>query len=174
MKVDIFIKQSKLLFNQLGKKIRIVIDNQSADLDSIVSAISLAFYLNQVDAEKNFNPIINWSKSIISTKKPRVHLFQHLSVDLEDLLFIGYLKRDWLNDLFQRFRRTRDWWNCWLENLSAGWSIIIWKRVVSKTVNYVPSTPELVQTRASWSTWFAANKSDYIRHSLTWCYIRSN
>jgi len=43
MKVDIFIKQSKLLFNQLGKKIRIVIDNQSADLDSIVSAISLAF-----------------------------------------------------------------------------------------------------------------------------------
>ncbi len=108
MKVDIFIKQSKLLFNQLGKKIRIVIDNQSADLDSIVSAISLAFYLNQVDAEKNFNPIINWSKSIIATKKPRVHLFQHLSVDLEDLLFIGYLKRDRLNDLFQRFRRTRD------------------------------------------------------------------
>jgi exopolyphosphatase len=108
MKVDIFIKQSKLLFNQLGKKLRIVIGNQSADLDSIVSAISLEFYLNQVDAEKNFIPIINSSKSIIATKKPWVYLFQHLSFHLEDLLFIGYLKRDRLKDVFQRIRRTRD------------------------------------------------------------------
>lgn len=100
MKVDLFLKNSKTLFKELNK-LRIVIGNQSADLDSIVSAISLAFYLNNASPKpsSNFIPIINSTKSIIQTKKQCTYLFKQLAVDIDDLVYISDLKRENLEDV---------------------------------------------------------------------------
>lgn len=99
MKVNSFIKQSKRVFNDLNNRLKIVIGNQSADLDSIVSSISLAFYLSSNTETPTFIPIINSSKSIIATKKPCTYLFDQMSVDLDDLIFIGEVKRDRLDQV---------------------------------------------------------------------------
>lgn len=100
MKVDFFLKQSKQLFDQLGNQLRVVVGNQSADLDSITSAISLAFYLNQTQTEKKFIPIINSTKSVIASKKPCTYMFQQLSVDLNDLIFLGDLTHDRIREVY--------------------------------------------------------------------------
>lgn len=94
MKVDVFIKQCKSLFDQLGTQLRVVIGNQSADLDSIASAISYAFYLTNRQDNKSFNfvPVINSTKSVLASKNACTHMFQQLSIDLDDLIYLGDLK----------------------------------------------------------------------------------
>lgn len=90
MKVDYFLKQAKLSVKQ---QVRIVIGNMSADLDSIASAISLAFYLHHKTG-LDYVPVVNSTKSVIVTKKACTFMFEQLSVDLDDLVFIGDLDRD--------------------------------------------------------------------------------
>ena len=100
MKVDFFLKHSKSLLNKLDSRLQVVVGNQSADLDSITSAISLAFYLNQTTTGKNFIPIINSTKSVIASKKPCTWMFDQLSVDLNNLIFLDDLNRDRINEVY--------------------------------------------------------------------------
>lgn len=100
MKVALFLKESKILFNNGAKKLCIVIGNQSADLDSIASAISLAHYLNQATEEKKFIPIINSKKSVIASKKTCTYMFEQLSVDLNDLVFLEDLTHNRIGEVY--------------------------------------------------------------------------
>lgn len=96
MKVNNFLSQTKAVFDSLVKK-RVVIGNQSADIDSIVSSISMAFYLTSKQADSvPYVPIINSSKSLIKTKKECMFLFDYWSIDVErDLVFIN----EWKNEV---------------------------------------------------------------------------
>ncbi|RMZ98222.1 exopolyphosphatase [Brachionus plicatilis] len=95
MKVNTFLSKTKIVFDSLVQK-RVVIGNQSADLDSIVSSISMAFYLtSKVHNSVPYVPIINSTKSLIKTKKECMFLFDYLSIDIErDLVFINEWKKD--------------------------------------------------------------------------------
>lgn len=66
MKVNAFIAKTRQLFNELTKH-RIVIGNQAADLDSIVSAISMSFFLS--NTTDSYLPVINSNRKILQSKK---------------------------------------------------------------------------------------------------------
>jgi exopolyphosphatase len=101
MKVDLFIKETKYLFDQPGSQFSVVIGNQSADLDSIASAISLAFYLNQTKISPNyFIPIINSTRSVLASKKSCMYMFDQLSISLDDLIYLGDLKRERIRQVY--------------------------------------------------------------------------
>ncbi len=86
MNVNSFLTKSRLVFNELVQH-RIVLGNQSADLDSIVSAISMSFFLT--DAKTQFIPVINSSKEILKSKQECMLLFNHFSINLDDLVFLS-------------------------------------------------------------------------------------
>ena len=88
MNVSGFLSKTKHLFNELIKH-RIVIGNQSADLDSIVSAIAMSYYLSVANENATFIPVINSTKSVLQTKKECMYLFGYFKVNLDDLVFIS-------------------------------------------------------------------------------------
>lgn len=90
MNVNTFVANTRLLFNGLLKP-RIVLGNQSADLDSIVSAISMSFYLTSVN-KRDFIPVINSTKEILKSKQECMYLFNYFSIDLDDLVFLSECK----------------------------------------------------------------------------------
>lgn len=89
MKVNAFISKSKSVFKELLKH-QIVLGNQSADLDSIVSAISMSFFLTTPDSR--FIPVINTTKDILMTKHECLYLMKELSINLDDLIFLSDFK----------------------------------------------------------------------------------
>jgi inorganic pyrophosphatase/exopolyphosphatase len=69
MKVNAFIVKTRQLFNELAKH-RIVIGNQAADLDSIVSAISMSFFLTSTSqTTDSYLPVINSNRKVLQSKK---------------------------------------------------------------------------------------------------------
>ena len=69
MKVNAFISKTRQVFNELAKH-RIVIGNQAADLDSIVSAISMSFYLTSLTPTVGcYLPVINSNRKVLKSKK---------------------------------------------------------------------------------------------------------
>ena len=102
MKVNEFVSQAKSLITQFTK-IRVVIGNQSADLDSIASAISMSYYLNNnqnadtktppvsQNTTHHYFPIINSTKSILQSKKECLYFFETLAINLDDLIFLNDL-----------------------------------------------------------------------------------
>ena len=62
-----FVKASRLIL-KTQKNCGIVIGNQAADLDSIASAIALAYYLSNTSCSA-FVPVMNTNKTVLSTKK---------------------------------------------------------------------------------------------------------
>lgn len=90
MNVNTFVANTRLLFNGLLKP-RIVLGNQSADLDSIVSAISMSFYLTSVK-KRDFIPVINSTKEILKSKQDCMYLFDYFSINLDDLVFLSECK----------------------------------------------------------------------------------
>lgn len=99
MKVNEFLKNAKNLYNQIIKA-SFVIGNQSADLDSIVSSISMSYYLSKLNTSSTYIPVINSTRSIINSKKECLHLFEHLSISLDDLLFISEWNPEKINELY--------------------------------------------------------------------------
>jgi exopolyphosphatase len=95
LKVGEFVRKAKQVYTQ-AQKASVVIGNQSADLDSIASAISMSYYLTSVSQDMTtYIPFINSSKAIISSKKECLYLFNSLSINFEtDLLFMS----DWSAD----------------------------------------------------------------------------
>ena len=68
LKVGEFVRKAKQVYNQ-AQKASIVIGNQSADLDSIASAISMSYYLTSVSQDMTtYIPFIN-----------STHLFSHVN-----------------------------------------------------------------------------------------------
>ncbi|CAF1103117.1 unnamed protein product [Brachionus calyciflorus] len=100
MKIKEFLKKSKLIYESVLSK-GVVLGNQAADLDSIVSSISMAYYLSlKKDSPTSYVPIINSTKSIIKSKKECMYLLDYFSIDLEqDLLFLSEWKKDEINDV---------------------------------------------------------------------------
>lgn len=95
MKVKSFLTKTKAVYDSFVQK-RVVIGNQSADLDSIVSSISMAFYLTTTMQDSvPYVPIINSTKSLIKTKKECMFLLEYFSIDIErDLVFVNDWKKD--------------------------------------------------------------------------------
>lgn len=89
MKVNAFIAKSKSVFNELVKY-QIVLGNQSADIDSIVSAISLSFFLST--SSSKFIPVINSSKDVLITKQECMYFMKEFSINLDDLIFLSDFK----------------------------------------------------------------------------------
>jgi exopolyphosphatase len=99
MRVAEFIKNSKSLLNEF-KKIKAVVGNQSADLDSISSSISMSYFLTKKSQNNiQYFPIINSTKSIIQTKKECLFLFDSLSINLDDLIFLSDLVNENRNEI---------------------------------------------------------------------------
>lgn len=98
MKVNQFLKNSKSIYNELMVKHRIVIGNQSADLDSIASSISAAYYLSKTSHSK-YIPIINSTESILKSKKECMYMLECLSIGLEDLVFISDWKKNQVSEI---------------------------------------------------------------------------
>ncbi len=97
MKVNAFVANTRLIFNELLKP-QIVLGNQSADLDSIVSAISMSFYLTNLN-QKDFIPVINSSKEILKSKQECMYLFDYFSINLDDLVFLSECKSKQISEV---------------------------------------------------------------------------
>lgn len=95
LKVNEFLRKTKNLYAQ-AHRASVVIGNQSADLDSIASAISMSYYLTSISQNMTiYIPFINSTRAIISTKKECLYFFKSLSIDFEsDLLFLS----DWCSN----------------------------------------------------------------------------
>jgi len=92
MNVNLFVSKARLMFNELSKH-KIVIGNQAADIDSIVSAICMSFYLTNTNNNENksaeFIPVINSSRQILKSKRECMYLLDYFSIDFNDLVFIN-------------------------------------------------------------------------------------
>ena len=97
MKVNAFVANTRLIFNELLKP-QIVLGNQSADLDSIVSAISMSFYLTNLN-QKDFIPVINSSKEILKSKQECMYLFDYFSINLDDWVFLSECKSKQISEV---------------------------------------------------------------------------
>ena len=93
MSVKTFVKNSKLLYNN-APKCTVILGNQSADLDSVVSAISLAYYFTCKSAQQRvYIPIINSTPLIQGTKKEFILMLDYLSLGLEDFIYVADWKK---------------------------------------------------------------------------------
>ncbi len=105
MKVNLFVKKARILFNELVQH-SIVLGNQSADLDSIVSAITMSFFLT--DGKTQFIPVINSSKEILKSKQECMLLFNHFAINLDDLVFLSEVKKGQICQVLQINRIITD------------------------------------------------------------------
>lgn len=85
---SLFLKSTKSNVITTDKPVKIVMGNTSGDMDSIVGAISLAYYLTLKHKEE-WTPIVNCARVDFPLK---VEIFKHLIQDCklnidEDLLF---------------------------------------------------------------------------------------
>ena len=69
------------------KQITIVMGNEAADLDSMASAVTYAWYLNLNDTGGNYFPLINIPRADFKLRTEAVYLFQEAVVNIDKLLF---------------------------------------------------------------------------------------
>lgn len=97
-KMNIYLKTVKDLLKDQKKNICVVIGNESVDLDSAVSSISLAYHLNHVEGNSHlipeakklkklvFVPTINASREELPLKTEVTYWLRKHQIDLENLL----------------------------------------------------------------------------------------
>lgn len=70
--------------------IHFVLGNESADLDSIASSISYAYFLNSKNGstEHLYLPLLSLKKGNLALRKDTLYLFDSLQISTEDLLFL--------------------------------------------------------------------------------------
>jgi exopolyphosphatase len=70
--------------------IHFVMGNESADMDSIISSIAYAYFLNQKSSNKEaiYIPLLNIRKEDINLRKDTLYLFKLLNISTQDLLFL--------------------------------------------------------------------------------------
>jgi len=81
------------------KQVTVVMGNEAADLDSMASALTYAWYLNLSDASGNYFPLINIPRADFKLRTEAVYLFQEAGVNIDDLLFSEDLDLDKLKSL---------------------------------------------------------------------------
>lgn len=69
------------------KQVTIVMGNEAADLDSMASAVSYAWYLNLKNPGKSCFPLINIPKSDFKLRTEAVYLFNEAGISIDTLLF---------------------------------------------------------------------------------------
>jgi exopolyphosphatase len=102
MKIKEFLKEIKRVYlNSTNlNKVTIVIGNQSADYDSIVSAITLSYFLTKSKAPSVFIPFINSNSKVLNSKKDCSLLFNTFSIDInQDLLFLNDINNEIINNI---------------------------------------------------------------------------
>lgn len=68
--------------------VHFVMGNESADLDSIASSISYAYFLNQEEEEGFYIPLINIHREEIALRRDVLYLFKLVGISVDDLLFL--------------------------------------------------------------------------------------
>lgn len=93
-----FLKQSRKFVNT-KEPVCIVLGNESCDLDSAVSAITLAYFYQRNESSKscNFLPILNIPKKDYPLKTEVQYMFQKYDITDEFLTFKDELTDDFLN-----------------------------------------------------------------------------
>lgn len=80
------------MFNKISidptKTVHFVLGNASADLDSIVSSLSLACLLRSKNKDEQYIPLINIYKHEIESRKDVSYLFKLLNICVNDFLFL--------------------------------------------------------------------------------------
>lgn len=97
MKIFEFIAQCRQAFAKISRDnenlFTFVIGNQSADLDSIVSAIGLAYYKNNtiINNKRRYLPVVNNTREILESKEECKYLFDYHKINMNDLIFLNDL-----------------------------------------------------------------------------------
>ena len=69
------------------KQVTIVMGNEAADLDSMASAVTYAWYLHLSDSSQNPFPLINIPRADFKLRTEAVFLFEEAGVNIDHLLF---------------------------------------------------------------------------------------
>ena len=69
------------------KQVTIVMGNEAADLDSMASAVTYAWYLNLSDTDGKYFPMINIPRADFKLRTEAVYLFKEAGVNIDNLLF---------------------------------------------------------------------------------------
>ena len=95
MKIFEFLSKCRHFFNTQSQThatgITFVIGNQSADLDSIISSISLAYYKYLKLNEISYLPVLNTTLDIIETKDECKYLFDYHKISSKDFIYLNEL-----------------------------------------------------------------------------------
>lgn len=92
MKLKNFLKQANLLVKEQQFS-KVVVGNESADLDSIISANLLAYAYNSM-GDKSVIPLINCKKADYKLRTESYGLLKRYNIDQEDLIFIDDISAD--------------------------------------------------------------------------------
>lgn len=86
-KFKTYLKDTRAAFLRADASLNLVMGNTSGDMDSIVGALGLAYYLT-LKTKSLWTPVVNCKRSELKLK---VEIFQHIIVDcgicFEDLIF---------------------------------------------------------------------------------------
>lgn len=94
MSIQNFLIDAKKNYNTANNKYYIIVGNQSADLDSVVCAVSWAYYLTCM-SNNIFIPFVNNKREIFATKNIFKFLQDEFNLELDNFLF---LNDDWRRD----------------------------------------------------------------------------
>ena len=86
-KFRLFLKESHETLNQPDKKIQLVLGNTSGDIDSIVGALGLAYYLS-LKTKSMWVPIVNCKRDQLKLKvEIYAHIIEDCNLNLDHLVF---------------------------------------------------------------------------------------
>jgi exopolyphosphatase len=72
----------------------VVIGNEAADLDSMVSSIAYGYLLTQQDSRRPALPVVCIPRADFILRREAVYLFQEAEIKLEDVIFLDEVKLD--------------------------------------------------------------------------------
>lgn len=79
------------------KQVTVVMGNEAADLDSMASAVTYAWYLHLNDTGGNYFPLINIPRADFKLRTEAVFLFKEAGVEIDQLLFAEDVDLELLN-----------------------------------------------------------------------------
>ena len=105
MKIFEFLSRCRHLFNNQIKTssqldpVTFIIGNQSADLDSIISSICLAYYKFIKSNEISYLPVLNTTVDIIEGKDECKYFFNYHKISTKDFIFLNELANKSNNEI---------------------------------------------------------------------------
>ena len=83
-----FLKAAKTSLNKEEQMVTIVLGNESADLDSVVSAVMLAYLKKRVGSHEVYVPLVNIRRADLALRADVTWLLEVTGVEVSDLLFV--------------------------------------------------------------------------------------